>query len=177
MAKRIGLSTCINPTHNDKTPSMAVYDHGKDKLQVFCFGCKYHAWVYPENIEIQERKERGKITPEYTTQYPLKEKYIRDYCEKRNCLEHYKELYEIANPVWEGERPQLSWSIYTWEGQYIGKQVRYLDNKKPKTRYVEGKPDGKYTLYYTSLTEYSNKYPDVIVITESHFDRDWETMY
>ena len=184
MGERIALTQCINPNHDDSTPSMAVYDHGKDKLQVFCFGCKYHAWVDPIDIDLKPHIERtNNYVPgtdtgtlcdinSCSTVKPRLSKYCRD----RNLSDSSVDaLYDRVTIGYDG-RPYMEWSIYDITGKYVGWQRRYLDDEHPKTRYSKGiNIDNTSMLYTTSLVTNSMDYGDAraIYIAESAFDVFW----
>ncbi len=190
MSERIGLTHCINPNHNDKTPSMAVYDHGKDKLQVFCFGCKYYAWVHQENIQlvkpnnIKSVYEIGQVTVDAADWNVIKTYdadiglMVREYCTKRNLTSVDAQLLldQITMGTNEPQgRPFMSWNIYNYNGGYRGYQRRFLDDQQPKTDYCTGMViQNRYTLYTTDLVPYNKPEGEYdIAICESAFDTFW----
>lgn len=189
MGKRVAITQCINPAHNDSSPSMAVYDHGQDKLQVFCFGCKYHAWVYPEQVELTTPKEYTSATPGMSTRQPLPvnradygylyndiESAVHTYCTDRSLsvMDGQLLLDRVRVGVDARHRMYMEWSIYTLIGKYVGTQTRYLDDAQPKTRYSKGIDiDNTHMLYYSSLVPVSVSTEYDVVITESAFDSFW----
>lgn len=152
MAKRVGLTQCINPQHRDSTPSMAVYDHGKeDKLQVFCFGCKFHAWVTPEQVPVNKEDKGAKDKPvpivTYGDNQTVKEQ-VDQFFKDRNIKTpwHLIKWGTESPPYFSSsfsQRPFIEWDLLSSNGIVKGSQRRYLDDKTPKTKYFPDK-EGNY---------------------------------
>lgn len=151
MAQRIALVPCINPAHKDDTPSMAVYDHGKEKLQVFCFGCKYHGWVTPSEVV----DTAGKATKTYKTAEQEPTGVHRSLGEVRMAVESFftDRGFRLSGIPWahiiygsdvfgDRIRPYLRWALLDWDNNTIGYQVRFLDEHKPKIKTIS--VGGKY---------------------------------
>jgi len=163
MGKRIALINCINPQHQDSTPSMAVYEHprkggsGQDKLQVFCFGCKFHAWVTPDQIDLKPKEDIPGFKPKYEVQHADHTELITQFFLDRNfkkedipwsSLEMGNEVHPLPSPLGDtpgtikpvlrqSSRPYMEWNLYDYKFNVVGKQRRYLDAKQPKTRYIQ----------------------------------------
>ena len=191
MGKRIGLVQCINPQHNDSTPSMAVYEHGQDKLQVFCFGCKYHAWVTPDKIDFNQKNYTSsgssvgdKQWVNYAIVTPVDHKeLVTQFFLDRNFKENdipWGQI-EMGNELttsvdWDysngrygyRERPYMQWSLYSAASQLLGFQRRYLDDRKPKTKYLPTK-SGR----YADVAWINSYYTVNLHICESWIDAQW----
>lgn len=198
MGKRIALINCISPRHTDSTPSMAVYDQGQDKLQVFCFGCGYHAWVYPTEIDLtnpQEDRPRSTVLP--TSEPADHKQLVTQFFLDRNFKENKipwgsirmgNEVRPVSNypesrSISVYKRPYMEWDLLDKYWIVRGIQRRYLDDGKPmqpnkvgacqrklsKTKYIP--VNGEYAdVAWTFITK---RWYDALHITESWIDAHW----
>ena len=187
MSNRIALLQCINPSHRDSTPSMAVHDHslnpgkavdGKDKLQVFCFGCKFYAWVTREELNLNptnrlfKRKFINEVIGADNTD--LITKFFIDRNFDRKDIPWGELSMGIESQVDLYLRPFMEWDLYNYRFNPMGKQRRYLDKSKPKTRYLPG-PNGNYaSIAWINLGEPG---PRSLYICESWIDAQWVNVY
>ena len=187
MGKQINLINCINPQHADSTPSMAVYDHGGAKLQVYCFGCHYHAWVNPTDIELinikKENSKRVDVAVESADHTNLVAQFFLDRNFEEDRIPWGRLRMGDENWRWiDGEtyidkaiklkpRPYMEWDLYDESFNVRGVQRRYLDDGKPKTRYYPDKGGNYADVAWTSIG-YS-----ALHITESWIDAQWVTQY
>lgn len=149
MGKRIALVQCINPRHNDSTPSMAVYEQGEDKLQVYCFGCGYHAWVSPDEVELNthrtifdngEPKEDGTLTEPADHRQLVTQFFLDRNFKQENIPWGSITMGNEWNMLFD--RPFMQWDLLDENLLVHGKQRRYLDTGTPKTKYIP--MNGKY---------------------------------
>lgn len=174
MATRIALVPCINPAHQDSTPSMAVYDHGKSKLQVFCFGCKYHGWVTPSDITLsgvevsfgnyQRQEPQGEHLPLNQVQEMVKYFFMDRHID---CVPWGHLIYgtDVFNNV---IRPYMMYDLHDIHSNIIGQQYRFLDTLKPKVKTVAG--GGRYPSYAWWRPELINVRCNTIRVVESWVD-------
>lgn len=175
MAQRIALVPCINPLHQDDTPSMAVYDHGKKKLQVFCFGCKFHGWVTPSQLSTTPNTTDTKVSKgvvvigEHLPANEIHTRVIQFFADRRFDLKTVPWRYITWGSGIFGNkiRPYFRWSLHDFNSNTIGYQTRFLDTEKPK---IKTEPvGGKYPQY-----AWHNPVIDGFVrITESWVDAQW----
>jgi hypothetical protein len=190
------MMRCLNPAHNDRDPSMAVYDHGQEKLQVYCFGCHYHAWVLPEDIHSWNKPGSltvGDVSTLVTNagsiQYTPKSSrlFSDEMGDELTQFFRQRNMYVPASkhnitygvepggvPTGSGllcadGRSFMEWSVYDLFSTKICSQRRYLDTLRPKTRYIDGHPNNQEQLFSTTLT--NGFYSDgVLHICESAID-------
>lgn len=174
MATRIALVPCINPAHADSTPSMAVYDHGKSKLQVFCFGCKYHGWVTPSAILTgTHRPTRGEcgelpVQGEYISPELVQDKVEKFFMERN--IEHipWGHITYGCENFTGVLRPYMVYALYDLDSNTIGRQYRFLDTLKPKVKTVAS--GGRYPAYAWWRPELIESTGSAIRVVESWVD-------
>ena len=144
MSKKLRTIRCINPLHNDSTPSMAVYDSGGDKLQVYCFGCHYHGWVTQGDIPAPITQANPATYVDNREWLPFSQctfsHTVMKFFEERN-IDVYK-LSGLENT--EDFNFTIRWSIYELTHHsslvYVCDQERYLASSfrcgRPKTKYT-----------------------------------------
>lgn len=140
MAQRLALVQCINPAHKDDTPSMAVYDHGKKKLQVFCFGCKFHGWVTPSQINTTSNTTDTKVSKDVVVtgiHLPtgVIQQKVKDFFTQRNFADIPWKYLTYGSEVFGNKiRPYVKWTLYDFNSHIVGYQFRFLDEEKPKIK-------------------------------------------
>jgi len=175
MGQQVGLTHCINPAHDDSTPSMAVYDHGKGKLQVFCFGCQYYGWVDKHEIDVVPPAQ-GKKNMHLVTEAADHHDLVKEFFLVRNFEVEYIPWGHLSmgderhtEKLIQRPRPYMEWYLYDQEFNVTGVQRRYLDEETPKTRYLQVND-----LPYPRVTWlYRTGNPSVLHIAESWVDGQW----
>lgn len=172
MAQRIMLTRCINPRHKDDTPSMAVYDHGKKKLQVFCFGCKYHGWVSPTDIidtpgsVVKTQDTEVKETQGQHISLEIVGHMVDQFFNNRHITQVPYHLITYGTDTFNNViRPYFKYALLDEHQNTIGYQVRFLDTHKPKVKTIS--VGGKYPQYAVYNHTAQN---DNVRITESWVD-------
>lgn len=175
MAQRLALVPCINPQHKDDTPSMAVYDHGKKKLQVFCFGCKFHGWVTPSQLSTIPNTTDTKVSKDvvvtggHVPTKEVQERVVRFFTDRNFWVRSIPWQYiTYGSGVFGSKiRPYFRWALHDFDSNTIGYQTRFLDDEKPK---IKTEPvGGKYPQY----AWHNPRVDGGVRITESWVDAQW----
>jgi hypothetical protein len=133
---------------------MAVYDHGKSKLQVFCFGCKYHGWVTPSDLSLGKSSETEVSCGNYPQQEPQGEHLPLN--QVQDMVKYFFRDRNIDRPPWghivcgtdvfnNVIRPYMMYHLTDIHSNIIGQQYRFLDTLKPKVKTVAA--GGRYPSY------------------------------
>lgn len=188
VGKLLGVTRCVNPAHNDSDPSMAVYDHGKDKYQVFCFGCKHHGWVSPDEVDLaislpSPKRDYTYLTVNEDQTEPIIKFFLDRNFQELNIpwgsIDMGVELQEQSDNPHAMKykicsRPYMEWDLYNYRFNSMGRQRRYLDNRKPKTRYFPGGNGNYAEVAYIDLGDPGAR---ALHICESWIDAHWVDIY